>query len=357
MFNTFFSGSYTLISLFCVVFGVAISAYGFSIGSRWKEEEFSEEQYILEKKLYLVITFFSLGVYLRLLLAPLWLFTLKSLVPFVPGAMCILGVHLAMGKVAFYATALKLFVPALYGYWLVINWLDRKLESQPFMKAKLLSLVPIGFVMSAESALDFISLLKISPKPVSCCSSVFDVPSPGVPRILTGTSWFWVVVFALALSYILFRLIGLIKDLSKANEVPERAHSEIQQGVWACAFCGGVKHSYAQGIFVFLDIVFIFTAFFSFLMALHTKLSPLFLNMPLHHCIFCLWFRVPDVPLASAAFFAGIWLYLIFIIISAHKAYDKSKEYLKPELNKIISLSFFLILFGVLTLTVHLLVV
>jgi len=324
MFNTFFSTTYMLLSVFCLVFGIGISAFGFSAGRDWNPDDFGERQYLLEKKLYLVTTFFTVGLYLKLLLIPLWFFTLGSLRPFVPGTMCIIGVHLAIGSVGFYATALKFFVPSVYLYWLILNHLDRKLESQPFMKVKIVSLIPVSIIFSAEALLDFISLSKLSPKPVSCCSSIFDVPNPKIPHIFMETSWFWVCLLVATATYILLRLMWIKNNKARIE--------------------GGI---------ITIDIIFIFASFLSFILALHTKMSPIFLNMPGHHCIFCLWQRLWDVPIASISFFAGIWLYLIFLVISSHKAYDLEKSSLIKESIKLLDTSFMMIISGILVLTIH----
>jgi len=40
---------------------------------------------------------------------------------------------------------------------------------------------------------------------------------------------------------------------------------------------------------------------------LHTQVSPLLLNAPHHHCIFCLWQELPDMALCTAVVLGGLW--------------------------------------------------
>jgi len=327
MFNTFSSGVYTLLSLFCLVFGLGVSAFGLSIGKVWQDNDFGESRYSLEKKVYLVTTFFTIGLYLKFFLIPLWFISLSSLTPMVSGSMCIMGVHMAMGKVGFYATAFKFFAPSVYAYWLILNRMDER-STQAFMKTKLFALGPIGLLFSIESLLDFTSLSRVSPQNVSCCASIFDVPRPEVSSIFMETSWFWFFAFAGTVSYTLLRNKYVRKHISAVH-----------------------------GSIIALDIVCIFAAFISFILLLHTKISPFFLNLPEHHCIFCLCQKALDVPLASFAFFAGIWLYLIFLVISSHKIYDAKKNMLKREMIKILDTSFLLIISGIFVIIVHFLTI
>jgi len=327
MFNTFSSSVYTLLSLFCLVFGLGISAFGLSVGKAWKDDDFGESRYTLEKKVYLVTTFFTLGLYLKLFLIPLWFISLSSLMPMVRGSMCIMGVHMAMGKTGFYATAFKFFAPSVYIYWLILDKIDEK-TAQAFMRTKLFALGPIGLLFSLESLLDFTSLARISPQTVSCCSSIFDVPQPKVPRVFMETSWFWLFAFAGTILYILLRNKYVTKHISDVH-----------------------------GSIIAIDIVCIFAAFISFILLLNTKIAPFFLNLPEHHCVFCLCQQALDVPLASFTFFAGIWLYLIFLVISSHKIYDKKKNMLKMEMIRILNISFLLTISGIFVIIIHFLTI
>ena len=112
-------------------------------------------QYRLEKRVYLVITVLALGFILRLFMVPLWFRSLHSMIISIPGAMCLVGVHNINPSLSYVASSLKLILPAFYGYWLILNQLDRKIATQPFMKQKLAALAPLGILIVIETILTF----------------------------------------------------------------------------------------------------------------------------------------------------------------------------------------------------------
>lgn len=273
--------TYLLLSILSLATGLTAMVQGAYVARKWRPERSSEEQYALEKKVYLSITLVALGFYMRLALVPLWFLTLQSLVAAIPGAMCLCGVHLAQMPYAFISTTLKFILPMAYGYWLALNALDRNIESQPLMQRKLYTLIPLGLLMIVESFFDLVFLCTLEPRVVGCCSSLFDDPAQRLLQAMTYNGWGWVIAFFSA---------GL-SLLALSIFLRRRVRSRAGALIW-----------------VLSPLMLI-----AFILALHTRLSPMFLHAQFHHCVFCVWQKLPDMVLATAAVCASSWASLIYV--------------------------------------------
>ncbi|HBA85945.1 MAG TPA: hypothetical protein DCZ95_17820 [Verrucomicrobia bacterium] len=272
--------SYLLLSFLSLLVGGGAMVVGVRVALKWKAGHSSEEQYQLEKKVYLSMTLVMLGFYMRLALAPLWFLMLQSFVPSIPGAMCLAGVHLLQTPHSFISTILKFVLPMAYGYWLVLNALDRKIESQPLMKWKLYALLPLGLLMFFETFSDLRFVFSVKPLFVNCCSSLFDDPSSAIAQKLTYSGWGWAIgFFGVGLSLLALSVFLLRRPRHRAGLL-----------LWLLG-----------------PAVLI-----SFALALHTRFSPLFLRAMFHHCIFCIWQKLPDTILATIAICVGCWAAVIF---------------------------------------------
>jgi hypothetical protein len=218
----------------------------------------------------------ALGLSLRLALVPLWFLMLWSLIPYVPGAMCLAGMHMLAPPWSFIASALKIVVPLLYGYWLVLNALDRRIESQPLMRRKLFLQMPIGLVVAIETILDFRVIAAVEPRSVSCCTSLFDMPTTTVTRAISSSTPIWTWLFV-ALSIVVIAMALMLR----------RRQPMFLRAALATAALATPP---------------------LFILALHTRLSPLLLRAPFHHCVFCVMQMSVDVPVASGLIIAGCWL-------------------------------------------------
>lgn len=133
-----------------------------------------ESRHRLEQRLYLGFSAIGIGLLLKLILIPGWFFMLQSLIPSIPGAMCLIGVHQNVPIVSWLASGLKLFLPAFYMGWLVISLIDRQIPSQPYLKIRRISLLPLLFFILLESAADLYFLFSIKPLQVNCCSLITE---------------------------------------------------------------------------------------------------------------------------------------------------------------------------------------
>lgn len=257
----------------------------------WKACMPCEKQYVLEKKVYLVITLLCLGLSARIFMIPMWFFTLQSLIPLVPGAMCMTGVHLLDTPVSAFATILKFFIPLAIIYWLTLNAADRRIETQPFVKRKLMLVALLAILMLAESFLDMHFLGSIRPRIVSCCTSVFDIPRLVAIKLIRQSGMIWVASFCLSLA------IALVSSILRtAAKTAVRAISAFSS----------------------------LAALVSFVFVLHTKVSPLMLDAPYHQCVFCLWQEFPDIAAASVLLIAGLWISFVCSILPDLKKYREA---------------------------------
>jgi hypothetical protein len=245
---------YYLFLFFSLTLGLIAAGTGLQILTKWRSTMEPETRVKLENKFYLCSSTVFLGAWVRIVMIPLWFFMLYNLIPMLPGAMCLAGVHLAVPPYSWLASSMKLILPLLYFSWITISIIDRKILEQPFLKFRhyfLISLILFTFI---EAFLDLKYLLALKPINVPCCTTLFNLPFKGVPQLLTKTHWYFGIAFCLFFTLQIFSITLFSKK----------------------------KLSY-----LFISI-FSILIFINLSLALHTKLSPVILGTPFHHCIFCL---------------------------------------------------------------------
>ena len=308
---------------------------GFYILRRWNTGNNAEEQYALEKKVYLIITILFIGFTLRIFMFPLWFLTLQSMIISISGAMCLVGVHNVNPQVSYISSALKLILPSLYAYWLILNFLDRKMETQPFMKKKLWLLTPIGLLILAETVLDITFLFSVPPRQVSCCTSLFDVPRDDILQIAVESTWRWVIIFYGMAVFIFCEILYFIIAQKKS-------------------MLSGKKWWFGKKWLMIIQTILILFTMFVFVLALQTKIAPLFMRLPFHQCIFCLCQTVWDALLTFFMVFSGLFLLLIYFWIVEDNNYGEVSLKLNRIMVNILIWSVCLFGGGVIILSIHL---
>ncbi len=321
---------------FCI--GLVAGLNGFSIWKNWDIKSDAEDQYRLEKKVYLIITVLFLGFCLRLFMFPLWFFSLHTMIPSVPGAMCLVGIHNINSPVSYVASGFKLVMPVFYVYWLILNLLDRGIETQPFMKHKLWLLTPLGTLIIIETIMDAWFLFSVPPRQVSCCTSLFDVPRNDLLQIVSESSWLWVVVFYTLALILLGEMAYFFRAQTKSMHTGN--------GWW-----------FGKKSFMLMETVFIILIFITFIFSLHTKISPLFLGLPFHHCIFCLCQQVWDTLCSFFMIFAGMSFFLVYFWIVSSVDYMPLNQRCGVFMKKLLQWAGGLFLSGFIILTLHLFLV
>jgi len=326
--------TYLVCSCLSLFIGLTALGHGFYVWRKWDMTSDAEQQYGLEKKVYLIITILSLGFILRFLMVPLWFWTLHSMIASISGAMCLVGVHNINTPVSYISSGLKLALPVFYGYWLTLNFLDRQVATQPFMKQKLIFLSPLGILVLVETVLDATFLISVPPRQVSCCTSLFDVPRDNIPQIVTGSTWIWVVVFYCLAAFIIGEMIWFL--------IAQKRSVSSKEGWWF-----GKK-----SVMILETLIIVFTIAV-FVLSLHTKIAPLFLNLPFHHCIFCLGQEVWDALLSFTLIFSGLAMLLVYFWVVSSDSYSDVNTYLGEKMRTMLKWAGFLLTGGVIILSIH----
>lgn len=267
---------YHLFLLCSTALGLLGAAVGLTTLTRWQPTITPESRVKLENRLYLCKSAMFLGACIRLVMIPLWFIVLHSLIPLIPGAMCLAGVHQAVPIYSWLASSMKLVLPLFYFTWIVVTLIDRKIVEQPFLTFRHFFLIPLTVFIIAEAFLDLKFLSSLQPLKVTCCTAVFDFNEGRIPEILSERHWYFVIFFCLVL---------------------------VIQTVFMAV-------SHRKSVFHLLTVISSTILFASLPLALHTQLSPLILDAPFHHCIFCL--AQTSVPALGGIFFLFSSFYLSF---------------------------------------------
>ena len=328
--------TYLVCSFFSLLIGLVAALNGFHVWRRWDITSQAEEQYRLEKRVYLIITVLSLGFILRFLMVPLWFWTLHSMIISIPGAMCLVGVHNINAPLSYIASGLKPAMLPLYGYWLFLNYLDRKVITQPFMKQKMTFLTPLGILILLETILDTSFFFSTPPRQISCCTSLFDAPAKSAPQVITASTWLWVAIFYVLVLFIVGEIVFFL--------IAQKRSASSKKGRWF-----GKKSLLISETLIIIFLVAVFV------LALHTKISPLFLGTSFHHCVFCLGQEVWDALLSVSMIFMGLILLLIYFWVVSLAGYGEVNETLSGKMVKLLTWSGALLAGGVTILSIHLL--
>lgn len=188
--------------LYTLLFIAAIATLGIVRG--WNFDHFTNRQFSLENRSYLVmsIIFFVLG--LKMLLLPYFAYTIDALSLLVPGAMCAAGV-IDANAYGSPLLLLKIIILFLSGLWLGINRIDLLEKRYPYMKLKSWFYLFLFVLLSVELVLDILYFSQIeTTNPVSCCSVIFgEIGGNSLPFGLDITK-------LLILFYLLYALLVLM---------------------------------------------------------------------------------------------------------------------------------------------------
>jgi len=157
-----------LLLLLLIAFAVTVG-----ILARWDFGSFSEQQFRLERRAYLVMTILLFAFVVKFLLLIYFVFTLDNLSLLVPGAMCAAGVISANGY-GMPLLFLKLTILFFLLLWMAVNSYDLKARNYPLFRVKSWLFVLIFFLIAIETGLDYAYFTHIDiQKPVSCCSTLY----------------------------------------------------------------------------------------------------------------------------------------------------------------------------------------
>ncbi|MHA2424278.1 MAG: hypothetical protein ACXAEF_05790 [Candidatus Thorarchaeota archaeon] len=318
----------TVVVLVIGLLSITLALYGGYISSDIidTQTDDSESSHKSEQKYYLLGMIGTIVLLARLLVVPIYFWMLQSLVPFCPGAMCVSGVMNVSEPYSTLSMVLKIFLPAAYGAWLLVEISNRREPTLPFVnqlaRSFFIVLLPMLLV---DSAADVLLVTSIRPAYAPCCSSIYDVDPPFSPSAILGPE---------------FGMLVLIVTVVLSLFVIATQWLEIQKPVLSK-----------------LTVVLGISAAFLYLITIHDTLAPIALGLSNHHCPYCLFQEFPDVALFAELFWLGIasaiWRVLLEEVWNRRQLDLSTIEGTLTYLRKISSVA---ILFSMVSLVSHILV-
>jgi hypothetical protein len=261
----------------------------------WDINSTSTLQYKLEKQSSLAATIIKYIFIIKLPLFLFFIFTLDKISNVLTGAMCAAGVVDAT-VYGTYLFILKIVNIYIFGFWLMLHYIDIKDENLPFVKLKFKLFIFAFIVFIAEISLEFLMFSSIDvSKMVSCCGTLYSSSSTSVISniFLIDTSVLLVIFYALF--FVMF--MAYIK-----------------------------KNRYIFGI---SNILFVIVSIISLISFFGTYIY----ELPTHHCPFC--FLQKDYNYVG---------YLIYILLFLGTFYGISTIYVENRYKISLFFNFFYIL-------------
>ena len=257
-----------ILNILFLLFATVAFFFSVKILLQYKADETTSLQYKLEKQSYLVATIIKFIFAIKIPLFIFFIFTLDKISTVLPGAMCGAGVVNATQ----YGTPLimlKILNLYLFGYWIVLNNEDMKLEDRRYLKLKffifsfayILLLIEIILQMSMFFSIDVNSV-------VDCCGSIYSTTSGTYMADIIGAK----PLYLLTLFYGIYLLI-IVAYIA--------------------------KNRYFYSIF---NLLFMIIALISLIGFFGTYIY----ELPTHHCPFCM--------LQKDYHYVGYFLYIFLFV-------------------------------------------
>jgi hypothetical protein len=302
---------YTVILLFISVttgiLGIVLGLLSFRIYQRWNRED----RALIEDRGYLLILIATVVLLVKLLSWPIFYVTLWSYIPYIQGAMCIFGVTQAQ---ALLSGIVQIYKPLVFFFiigWLLLNKLDNSTETAPLFKRKFLFLFILSLFIMVDSGMDFFYLLNFNADvDVGCCSTVFDLPrgTTSTPSLSVLSAW---LGDSLLLLYYLSNLF-LILFLGICYR--------------------RVKSGYSLVLIIIAVLLSIVNSGIT-VSAMFEIIAPKIMNLPDHHCIYCMWQYSPSSILITALFIIGTfspgWALLLYAAGRDKETFKNLHRYLR----------------------------
>jgi len=281
MIMTFGTAMILLLSGCAAVLALGVIDTAVRIFRGWRTAD-EEKRYDLEKSFYLTYSVVCIVLGIRLFIVPVYFWNLQSLVPMIPGAMCLWGVFNALPTLMWPNLFLKFLLPTIYMGWLILAKINSDCKTNPLMVSLTGFYVAVSPLLLLDSTVDILTSLNLSPVEVSCCSSAIDVGPRPIPIIIGGvdgqiflTAIFFTVSVALAISAFLCMKYDRVEWISR---------------IFASAY---------------IPVL---------ILTMTEVLTPWILHLPLHHCPFCLLFQAPSTVIFLALSWFAIsspWITLL----------------------------------------------
>ena len=250
-------GIIALISGSSVVFLMMLyaSVLGGIIIMRWDLTSSSAYQLSLERKTYLISTIMNYVLGFQIVSAFLFIYTVSDIHQLFVGAMCATG-SLNANPVGWYALVSKTIVFFFSALWIVMNYVDQRIEDYPLIKLKYSLLIILLPVTGVDLLLQIYYFLGLDPDIItSCCGSLFSESGIGVASSMSALP-VRATMMAFYTVIILFFLIA-----------------------FSCLYSKQRYLRYLQAVF---SVAFLFLA----LAAVVSFISLYIYELPTHHCPF-----------------------------------------------------------------------
>ena len=275
--------SITAVALVIIAVWKALGIY-----RRWDSGD-QEERYGLEKGAYLTSTAVVIALGIRVFMVPLYFWAMQGFVSSIPGAMCLWGVFNAMPGLAWTDLFIKIALPVVYIGWLMVAHLNSKTGINSSMKGLMGFFLLASPLVLLDSGLDIGIMLGIKPVEVSCCSNAIDVGTRPLPAAIGDVSGQTLLLAAFLATSIVYAII-----LSRAHK--------------------------SRGMLI-TSMILSALLVVGFTITTTEILTPWLLDLPFHHCPFCLLFLHPLSVIFTVLFWIGLaapWLMAIVFFFKSH---------------------------------------
>ena len=239
-----------------------------------------------------VISLATAVLVLNLFSYPFFYATLQSFVKDIEGTMCIYGVTQVLPLLCRFLEVIKPLIFFFIGQWLILHFLTRQNKTTGSLtsrKLKLLLGVSIGIVVESMGELIFfLSLPAGSHTPVTCCTSKIDSPER-ISAILSG----YLLGHQYEQPLLLFYYLGNLFLLGMIGYF-------LRKRRWAIR---GVLRRRSVGLAFSVSLINLFLTALTVL----EVIGPRLMNLPYHHCPYCLLQYVPDSSLMIGLFILGTY--------------------------------------------------
>lgn len=145
----------------------------------WDTSSLSPLQLDLENRAELIATIVSWSLLFQMFSLVVFEITARSLAPFIPGAMCTTGT-LQANRLGWPVLFVKIASLYLYGWWMVVNHVDVRVEGFPLTRFKSRLMVALFPVLLSDIALQIGFFTGLDPSVISsCCGVIFEVGGEG----------------------------------------------------------------------------------------------------------------------------------------------------------------------------------
>lgn len=238
---------------------------------RLRGSEGADEKAQAENGIYLALLFLFTALLLRLVAWPLFYILLQSLIPLVPGAMCIFGVTQVKPIFVAFLQLLKPLAFFLIGGWLIFYGMDLSLRSRLLMGKSVRFLMAVTAIAVTDAAAELLFILDFEPPgvAVSCCTVVADLavpPAPILPAPLLGVQYHHILLaFYHGFNLGLIALLGFLLWRKRTQKEGINRRGWLTLIAIAALMNGAITYG-----------------------AFKEYLGPLLMDLPDHHCLYCL---------------------------------------------------------------------